>query len=489
MRYFPRKYHKRFQEIGEDYDKKLARLYSGALLLVALVLGLLFELNVLLLALVVIVYLLCVPQFVFNYKKYAYETKRFQDINLYMSQMAQSFIYTNDVILSLEETATCFSKGLMDETLKEAFEILDAGRWDIKLAERDALAFIESRYECEKLKNLHAFFLNTEELGGECQREFKILESMRTAWQGVVENIRIKKYWDRNIGTGIYGFFLIVCIVMLHVMRDSDLDIMHFLMTQILDAFLLIGLVLYFLFMDNRLNKSLLVKPLEMNEEQADGYYFYLENYDAKRERYKFLPLTFFSVVVSMLLLLVMPSWIMAVVALCISFVGFHIHSINYFMAMHTMKAEIHKAFPKWLFDVMLLLQRESVEGAIEASIFTAPPVMKRELRRITEMLSIQAHDPEAYMSFLSGFSSQNISEIMHKLYSLAIGANRDAKVLDVVIEKNIKSLEKAERDSMLFRDSMKSFVWIPFLCAGFGCMGYLVIAIVTSINGIIQLL
>lgn len=92
-------------------------------------------------------------------------------------------------------------------------------------------------------------------------------------------------------------------------------------------------------------------------------------------------------------------------------------------------------------------------------------------------------------MSFLKDFGNQNINEIMHKLYSLAVGSNRDSEVLDVVMEKNIQSLEKAERDTMLFKDSMKSFTWIPFLCAGFGCMGYLIIAIVTSVDGIIQLM
>ena len=137
----------------------------------------------------------------------------------------------------------------------------------------------------------------------------------------------------------------------------------------------------------------------------------------------------------------------------------------------------------------MLLLQRESVEGALEKSYYTAPPILRRELYRINVMLMEKPHDPDAYMSFLWDFNIQSINEIMHKLYSLAVGANRDSDVLDVVMEKNIKNLEKAERDSLMFKDAVKSFTWIPFLCAGFGCMGYLVIAIMTSVNGIIDLI
>ena len=480
---------KALKEIGEEYDRKAAMLYSGALLLVAVVLGLMFELNPVCLLVVAVVYILCVPQLIYNQKKYTYEMNRFNDINSYMSQMAQSFIYTNDVIKSLEETVTCFSDGLMHNTLREAFEILEDGKWDIKSAERDALSFIESRYDCEKLRNLHEFFLNAEELGGECQKEFRILESMRTAWQGVVESIRIKKFWDRNIGTIIYAFFLIICVVMLHIMRGSDLDIVSLLPTQVVDMVLLIGFVLYFVFMDNRLNKSLLINPVVMSEERANAYFEYLENYDAKSERRKYMSFAILSVIASALLVYVSPSWTTLAIAVCIIFLGFNVHAINHVSVVSMMRAEINKAFPKWLFDIMLLLQRESVEGAIEHSVLTAPPALKKELMRIVEMLSVKPHDSDAYMSFMKDFNNQNITEIMHKLYSLAVGANRDSEVLDVVIEKNIKNLEKAERDGMMLKDSMKSFTWIPFLCAGFGCMGYLVIAIVTSINGIIQLI
>lgn len=469
--------------------KKEALLYYGGMILVAVIFSLLFELHPICIFVVAGVYVLCVPRLMDNQKKSVYEMARFNDVNSYMSQMAQSFIYTKDVIKSLEETADCFSSGRMHEVLKEALEIIDAGKWNIRKAEKDALSFIESNYDCEKLRNLHNFFLNVETIGGECQREFKILESMRTAWQGVVEGIRIKRVWDRNIGVLIYAFFLLICIIMLHIMRGSDLDIVNNMATQIIDMILLIGFVLYFVFMDNRLTKSLLVNPQVMSEEKANSYFEYLENYDSKSERRKYMSFAMLSVVVAIFLIYIKPTWIMAALAICLVFIGCNVHMLVYVSAIHTIRQEISKAFPKWLFDVMLLLQRESVEGAIEKSMDTAPSVLKRELMRITEMLTIKPHDPAAYMSFLKDFDNQGIDEIMHKLYSLAVGANRDCEVLDVVIEKNIKALEKSERDSLMLQDSIKSFTWIPFLCAGFGCMGYLVIAIMTSINGIIDLL
>ena len=299
----------------------------------------------------------------------------------------------------------------------------------------------------------------------------------------------IKRVWERNVGAVIYAFFLLVCVIMLHIMRSSDLEIVTLPATQIISTALLIGFCIYYVFMDKRLAQSLLVKSEEMSLEQAEAYFDYFENYDAKKERKKYRSFAILSVVASALFFYIKPSWITLAISVCLIFAGFHVHTFIYWSSIHTMRSEISKAFPKWLFDVMLLLQRESVEGAIEKSIETAPVVLKGELVRMSEMLLMKPHDPEAYMSFLRDFNNQQIREIMHKLYSLAVGANRDAEVMDVVIEKNIKNLEKVERDSMMLRDSMKSFTWIPFLCAGFGCMGYLVIAIVTSINGIVDLI
>lgn len=475
--------------IGEDYDKKKATLYYGVVLVMAVVLGLLFELNLVFLIIVAVVYILCVPQLIYNQKKFAYETNRFNDINSYMSQMAQSFIYTGDVIKSLEETISCFTTGKMHSTLSTALEIIKDGKTDIKQAEKEALTYIESNYDCDKLRNLHAFFLNAEELGGECKKEFRILESMRTAWQGVVENIRLKNFWERNMNSLMYAFFLGVCVMMLHIMRNSNLDIVNLWPTQIIDLLLLIGFVLYFVFLDNRLNKSLLINPVVMSEEKANAYFEYLENYDSKIEQKKYMSFAVLAIVASVLLVYIHPSWLTVAFGICLIFVGFNVHTIIHMNAVRTVKSEIEKAFPRWLFDVMLLLQRESVEAAIEKSTETAPPILKRDIYRISHMLSVKAHDPDAYTSFLKEYNMQNINEIMHTLYSLAVGTNRDSEVLDVVIEKNIKNLERSERNGMLLRNNVKSFSWVPFLCVGFGCIGYLVIAIMTSINGIIQLI
>ena len=456
---------------------------------VAVILGLLFELHFCLIIVIGIVYLLFAPQILFNHNKFVYETQRFRDANTYMSQMTQSFIRTRDVIASLRETTIYFSNGDMRETLAQALMIIEEGKSDIKQAEKEALGYIGKCYSCEKIHMLHRYFIHAEEIGGVCEKEFLILEKMRLMWEEVIEAGRLKRFWERNIGAILFLMFLSVAIIMLRIMRNSNLDIMGLLATQMVDVLLLVGFILYFIFMDNRLNKSLLMDLVFITDEKVKVYYEYLNNYNKVNERRKYRSIRILSVVGAILLVYVSSSWLMLIVAIGLVFVGCNIHKIVYVIAKANMKRETIKAFPMWLFDMILLLQRESVESAFEKSIETAPPVLKPEIKRMNKKLFFEPHDEEAYRSFLKDFGNQHIHETMQKLYSLAVGINHNENTLDVIIEENMSNLENAEREAILFRDTIKNGTWIPFICAGFGYLAYLVIAIMNSINQIIQLI
>lgn len=487
--YNPMKATEALKELGEEYDKKKASLYYGAVLFTAIILGLFFELKIVFFISVTAVYLLCVPQLIYNQKKHAYEKNRFHDINAYMSQMAQSFISTRDVVKSLEETAACFSSGRMKETLQEALDIVGKGQTDIRKAERDALDHIEAGYGCEKLRNLHSFFITAEERGGECAMEFVILEKIRQAWKRAVEAAHRKLVWEKTMGILIYAVLLVLCIVILNMLRASELDIVDILLTQIVDVVLLAGFMIYFVFLDRRLNSSLLLDSKMISREKADGYFEYLKNYDSKKERRKYISIGILSLVTAVMLVLCSPSMFMLAAGICIVLAGFNIHKLVHVSMVSTLQKEIGKAFPKWLFDIMLLIQRETVEGAIEKSVQTAPAVLQRELARISKMLFFTPHNPDAYMSFLKDFNNSNIDEAMRKLYSLAAGTEESEKVMGVIIETNMDSLAHAERESIELKSAVSSYSWIPILVAGIGLGLYFASAAVVSIGNIVNLI
>ena len=58
-----------------------------------------------------------------------------------------------------------------------------------------------------------------------------------------------------------------------------------------------------------------------------------------------------------------------------------NMHKIIFKATVWNVKKELEKAFPKWLFDIMLLIQHNSIENAIFQSIEKAPPILHSELK------------------------------------------------------------------------------------------------------------
>lgn len=488
--YNPMKVTEALKELGEAYDKKEAWLYYGAILLLALLLGLFFELPWYFMIIVLVGYLLCVPKIMINQKKHAYEARRFQDVNAYMSQMAQSFVDTKNVLRSLQETTDSFSTGRMKDTLNEALSIINTGSSDIIAAEKKALDLIVSRYDCEKLRNLHQYFLRAEERGGECDKEFTILESVRGIWEEAVSEFHAKINWDKIMGTVLYFCVLVVCVITMHIL-PVEMSIIDVFLTQAVNTVLVLVFIFYYVLLDNRLNTSLLIDGKDMTKEKADSYFAFIQEYDAKTERMKYLVYTAIICGVAIALVVIHPSALTVAVALILMLVAFNLHTIIFYLTRNTLKGEIERAFPKWLFDIMLLIQRESVEGAIMKSVEKAPPVLQTELTRISNILRLKPHNADAYMSFMADFNVKGIETSMRKLYTLAIGTGGvKADVMNEIIKSNMKLLAKAEKDIITRKgDFSEVFQTMPVVFVSFGMMSYCVTMLYVVLVYIIGLL
>lgn len=476
------------REFGEGVDKKSAFLFYGVMFFIALYLGIFFELKPGFMLIVVAVYILCTPQLIYNQKKHAFEMRRFQDVNAYMRQMAQTFVDTQDIVEALRRTSKSFSTGRMCETLHEAIRIIDEGMGDIKQAEAEALAYVEAKYDCEKLRNLHEFLRSAEEIGGECTTEFSILEKIRGAWKDAVVLYHRQMVNKRNFSIIVYGAFLLVCVFMLNVLRDADINIIDMILVQMVNVLMISLFIVFFVIMDKRLNVSLLRDAKVMSEEKSKKYFEYVSNFDSKKERHKNSIYAIFSIIAAVLIVVGKQTVISVAVAAGIVFVGCNVHKIVLLLAVEELKREIKKAFPMWLFDVMLLIQRESVEGAIEKSIMTAPPVMKGELKRICAILNSKPHDPDAYTSFFADFNMLDIEEAMRTLYALAIGNGGNGDVMSVIIESNMVVLGQAERERLNLKGSINISAMVPILIVGVGFLMYLVAMFVEVVNNLVQL-
>ena len=387
------------------------------LLLSGLSFGLLFKLSWFYLLFLLAIYLLALRRIHKNQIQEAKELLQFREINAYMGQISQSFVRTKNILSALHETADTFSDGPLKAILLEAIDILLLEGGDISLAQRKALSCIETAYPCEKLRNLHEFMLLAEKRGGECKREFILLEKMRLAWERAILKYYKTLLETRNITTLLYGLMLGICIFILHAF-PTELSITHLPFIQVTNCILTMFFILFFLLLDNRVCGQL-----------------------------------------------------------------FHTSKVA------TTPKEIAIAFPKWLFELLLLLQQESVESAILHTIPTAPPILQPELKKMNDLLLAHPGEISVFTSFLSEYNLPQVEMNMRKLYALSIGIEAKEESVSFLIESNLDSLMLAEEKSFEQKGGAFSLLQtLPLFIVSFAMLLYCVAIIMISLSHISHL-
>lgn len=476
------------KDIGEEYDKKEAGLYYVGILLISIILGLLFELHPVGLIFVILIYVMFVPKIIYNQKKHAYEKKRFYDVNAYMSQMTQEFTSKGTIHKALTETANTFTKGRMHQTLHEAIDTIELSSGSFRAAQESALRLIEEKYACEKIRNLHNYLLKSERLGGNVESEFRIIEKQRKAWSNAVEEYYQKLVQNRRLGVALYGGLLLFCAWFIHAF-PNDLSIIWMAGIQILNAIMVALFVVFFVLLDSKLNTSLLKESAVMSKERATELFTDIQNYDQKAEKKKYQKIVIATIILSILLIFTQRTPVSIAVGIILTVVAFNLHKIMLLVKIYIIKKEIQKEFPKWLFDVALLMQRNSVDGSIQKSKDIASPVLVAEVKRIGDVLERRPADADAYMSFFADFNILMIENTMRSLRSLALGEKGSSEIMVELMETNLKRLEKAEKDSLSMKGDLSALVeFIPIALVSLGTIGYCVGLLIAAFKNVLEL-
>ena len=497
MIYNPMQLTEELKKLGETYDRKTASLYYTVILFLTVAFGFFMELHPVLIVVTAVAYFFFVPQLLYNQKKHIYEKRRFQDVNSYMHQMVQSFLRTRNIPMSLRETLNTITSGPLHDILTEGMELMDnpnEQEWtkeelkdgfDPRIAEEKIMKKVETVYGCEKLRTLHDFLLKAERRGGESAAEFGLLEKTRMLWESAVEEYHQTLQAERTYGCIMYVFVMIIDIVLMRYLESVNLGVSSEWLTQTVNTVMLILFLVFFLALDGRLNNSLLADPKVMSRETADELYSYMQGFDSKKERKKYIAAAVLGICAGAGLVVWQPSFANLCIGIGIACLGFNVHRIILAVTVKTLKREIKKEFPKWLFDMLLLLQRESVEGAIFMSVDRASPVLQGELQRISASLQSNPRNADTYMSFLADFRIQNIEETMRTLYSLSEGTGGDKmEAMGVIIDSNITLLAQAERDSIKEKGSYSDVIeTIPVVVGAGAMMGYTVVLFMVTLD------
>ena len=89
--------------------------------------------------------------------------KKFMDVDIYLHQMAYSFMRNPKIYTALEDTGK-IAGGTLGRVIEQAMDELEYGMGEDVYA--NALYIIEKEYNCSRIRTLHKFIIGIEKRGG-----------------------------------------------------------------------------------------------------------------------------------------------------------------------------------------------------------------------------------------------------------------------------------------------------------------------------------
>ena len=410
--------------------------------------------------------------------KYIYEQKRFNELCIYMEQMAYSFKKKPKILSALKDTAE-ITNGKINKLINKAINMIEQDFTDNLYA--DALHIIGKEYECSRIIQLHRFLCKVEEQGGEYHNSMDILIDDIAQWtqrtfvfQKERAEIKRKIMISLVISLGICSTTLL--------MIPAELDITSGIVYQIFTTLTLVVFVGIYTLTQTKLNGSWLENDAIKNEKQI-------------RKDYKLCHTTISEDVMKKSkkkVMIMSPILLFAIISKSIP--GIAATGILMFfvyqgpknqlkMAMKRTTREIEKEIPGWCREIALNLQTENVYNAIAITVNDCPVVLESAIAELIDEISLNPASVVPYNDFLSEFNIPEVNRMMKTLYSLSEYGVQDAESqINKIIVQNNAMLAKAEtlknEDSLaginfiilipMVLGSVKMMVDLFLLCAAF---------------------
>ena len=310
---------------------------------------------------IITVVLLCFMEFMtFLYHKRYYQAKEkeksFLEVSLYLDTVLYSFLKEEKVDLAIRDVSLTLSDGKMKSLAQQVFEYMNMSFEEVEVL-KEALHKIEKEYPCQRIIDVHQFMIHVEEYGGEIEKSVNLLLEDKNRWEQRVKRTiaeRNKQILDVILSV-MASFF--ICAAMMHLPLGM-MDISEEWMVQI-GAFLAIicnlGIVYHAL---NYVNIDWI--QLQLSEE--DAYYVQkmvqFKEYEEKKEKKLSYILGGVGCIVTAAVFIMQKEWL-TVIFMGLTIVFFEQHKVGRKLQQKYLTREIKYAFPKWLLDIVLLLQSE----------------------------------------------------------------------------------------------------------------------------------
>lgn len=393
--------------------------------------------------------------------------KRFYEVSLYLDTILYAFVKEEKVFPAVRDVRQTLPEGEMKTLVEKAHDYMEMTFDEVEVL-AEALGLIDKEYPCKRIRDVHKFMTHVEYYGGEIEKPVMLLLADKSRWEKRLKEAiadRRKQFTDVLLSVVAS---LIICGAILYL-PVMDMDISTNWLLQILSLLVIVAddLVIY------RAQKYLAEDWIQLQLTEDEDYYVEkmesYQSYDMEKEKHTSLILGAVGLVVTLILWLLAHKWLV-VIAMGVTLLFMNQHRIGRALMEKTLSREIKYAFPNWLLDLVLLLQSENVQVALQKSREYVPGVLRKELFLLTERLQMQPESSEPYHMFLKGFAIPEIHSAMGILFSLSIGNSGNAdKQISELVDKNLELLDITETQ-MLKKSAAGMYVLflVPVLTASF---------------------
>ena len=443
----------------EEYDYcfswKSNLLSVVCVLFAASMIGILFHLELVYFILEILAVIVLFPTFVLCIYKQRYEQKRFADAVTYTEQLLYSFQKNRKVLAALKETAVVFEVGKMRVKLDEAIEYIENGHAQTEGGVlREALAIIETEYDCAKIRLTHNLLLRSEEYGGELDNPIMLLLNDIEVWKrrGYKLQTQKKQSHRDNIISMIVATILCATALyaldamgnMFSIAKEQDMfsvEIIQF------SSFVFILFMLYVLV------KSL--KNLTVNWLKREGMYDMeyimscyrkIKEYDDKPEMKKSIIGALIMVLMACIFAGAKLYWMGIALAImaCVVLVQ---HKIGYNMAKKDVNDALYMELPQWLMEMTLLLQNNNVQISIIKSIDNASALLQKELYQLVDRIELAPEDLLSYIKFCNDFDVPEAQSCMKILHAISESGTGNARVQISNLMERVQHMQEMADD------------------------------------------
>lgn len=391
------------------------------------VVGWIFKLQVKFVIALFVIYLFCGPSLIYFHHRKKYESQLFSECVRYVEQMLYSFTRKSKIITALQETRLVID-GRLGKAIDFAIDKIQNGTPEEGNIYSAALKEIEAILPCSRVKNLHEFLAEVENVGGQHSASLDIMLEDLREW-----DVRTGQFQENQAVKGV-GMLLSIlmslgtCLFMTNVLpADMGGDISGFGAYQWITAITLVIMFFIYRVVARKLTRSWVTDDVEADPEQIDQDCEKIRTYYEEKK------------------------------------------GVKPILAITRIKTELEKKFPRWVMRFALLASTQSIPSALRGSIDSCPNVMRAELERLVEGIDQNPTGIEPYIDFFDYIKDMpQLRSMMLMVYSLSEYSTKDIdKHVLAIVRRNYllqATAEKIENEESLAKFNL--YVTIPMILA-----------------------